>query len=411
MDKIKKLKFLFISILFFGLSGNAQAMVFPGADWQTATPASQGVDQAALQNALNYFQSQTNYGVGIGEMVIVRNGYVIWEGSQARTANHILYSATKTFTTTILGKLIQNGNIGSVDDPAVNYLPTLDDQYPVYSGITFRQMASMTSGYDGVYGGSLYDCWDEREHGNYAAYDQCVANYTTPGPPLSNPGTAFKYHDPNVHMLGKILTQRAGMPLKQYFQENIAGPIGITSFNWTDYGVKNFGSAGNIIFNNPAGTPGGLSQQGGVSIRPIDLARYGLLYLNRGNWNGQQILDASWVDQATINQVSNSLGYIAYDRRGRFGFMWWTNGIGPSGQRPWPAAPAKTFTAIGASQNYCFVIPEWNMVIVRMAPPEEQTNMGSNVDTIMDGFFNRLAAGVSEIDTTSPAAPSGLSVN
>lgn len=400
-NKNLKFKIIFFLILFFGIFGlaeNSKAIVFPGSDWQKATPESQGVNSVYLNNALSYFKSQSNDGAGTDEMVIVRNGYVIWEGPKARTASHVIYSVTKTFTSSILGVLIQNGKIGSVEDLATKYLPEADDQYSAYSIMKLKHLASMTSGYDSASG----DCWSLFLNKNFSQYDQCVQGYTNPGASLFNPGTAFKYHDPAVHLLGKILTKQAGISLKQYFQEKIAGPLGISNWNWTDYGTKNFGSAGNIVFNNPAGTPGGISQQGGVSMRPIDFARYGLLYLNRGNWNGQQILNSAWVDQATINQVPLSLanvsGFNAANYAGRYGFLWWTNGIKSNGSRPWPSAPPKTYAAHGAGRNYNFIIPEWNMVIARMAPWDYKSqSLATNNDTVWEGFFNRLASGVGSL--------------
>lgn len=388
-----------------GSSGNAglnepeigYVMVFPGSDWEMRTPESQGVDSAKLNKAMSYLDANAG-GVGASEAVVIRNGYMIWKGSNIDNY-HIIYSATKTFTTTILGILVKEGKI-SLDDYAVKYLPGLDDIYTQYSNITIRQLASMTSGYDGING----DCWGLYEAGKMAEYDACVPTYLTPGTPLFNPGTAFKCHDPAVHLLGHILTKVAGKSLKSVFQEKIAGPIGITRWEWSDYGTKNYGSLGDILFNNPAGTHGGvpLYGQGGISITARDFARYGLLYLNRGNWNGKQLIDASWVDQATTNQASTSLSTLSppgYDRRGRFGFMWWPNGITISGKRPWPSAPPKTYTSNGGARNFCFVIPEWNMVIVRM---EKSVRM-SDYDKIWDNLFKILKEGISE-----PANPAHL---
>jgi len=71
--------------------------------------------------------------------------------------------------------------------------------------------------------------------------------------------------------------------------------------------------------------------------------------------------------------------------------MWWTNGINAKGKRAWPSAPPKTYTSKGASRNYCFIIPEWNMVIVRM-----DDSMGmSKADKIWDNFFKMLGKGIS----------------
>ena len=378
-----------------GRIGNA--MVFPGSDWETKTPESQGVDPSALTSALDYLNAHAG-GAGTFETVVVRNGYVIWKGSNVGNS-HIIYSATKTFTTTVLGVLIREGRI-SLDDYAVKYMPQLDDTYSRYGKITIRQLASMTSGYSGIgYKGSTGGCWELYEGGRMAEYDRCVSLYTTPGTPDFQPGVSLAYNDAAVHVLGYILTQIAGESLEDVFRKNIAIPIGITQFDWTDYGMKEFGSQRSILFNNPAGTPAGnlngRETQGGVSITAEDIARYGLLYLNRGNWHGQQIIDSSFVNQALVNQVPALFGKGKDDAiPGRFGFMWWTNGTRWNGRRPMPDAPAGTAAARGASVNFCFVIPEWNMVISRLSPPA-QSGMPGFDDTVWNTFFKILKKGIS----------------
>jgi len=105
-------------------------------------------------------------------------------------------------------------------------------------------------------------------------------------------------------------------------------------------------AAEGILFSNPAGTPG--KEQGGVRSSPRDLARYGLLHLNRGNWNGRQVLDASFVDRAVSTQVPTELDTAYSDLTGRYGFFWWTKGLKPDGARPRLSAPPQTFAAHGA---------------------------------------------------------------
>lgn len=344
------------------------AMVFPGRDWEIRSPESQGVDSVKLNKAMNYLGAKAG-GAGVSEAVVIRNGYMIWKGSNIDTV-HTINSGTKTFTTTVLGLLIQDGKL-TLDESVVKFLPRLDDVYPIYSKITFRHLASMTSGYDGQKG----DITEDKPWGD-------PNKYLTPAPPLFASGTAFKYHDPAIHQLGYILTKIAGESLEDFFKRRIADPIGMKDWDWKDFGIVD-----GIVLNNPSGV-----YEGGIHISPRDMARFGHLYLNRGNWNGKQLIDASWVDQATMNQIPAYLPYRGYDLTGRFGFMWWTNGVDRKGHRPWPSAPPKAYTSFGGDRNFCFVIPEWNMVIVRM---EKSVRM-SDYDKIWDNFFKILKEGISE---------------
>jgi CubicO group peptidase (beta-lactamase class C family) len=362
------------------MAAEKKALVFPGDTWQGATPDSQGIDSARLHKAIDYLH--VNAGGGrTDEMVIIRNGYLIWEGPGADNV-HEIYSCTKTFTSTVLGLLATEGVL-SVDDYAVKYLPSLDDQYPEYAKIKLSHLATMTSGYDSIMG----DGWKFYET-DRAKHQEYVLTFTTPGPPLFSAGTSFKYHDPAVHILGYILTKASGESLEQVFKKRIANPIGMKHFIWSNYGYRD-----GVLFNNPAGTPG--KGQGGVYSSPRDLARYGLLYLNKGNWNGRQILDASFVVRATSNQVPAKMKTKYFDLTGRYGFFWWTNGIREDQTRPWPSAPAGTYVAHGAGRNFIFVIPEWSMIIVRLSPaPGGHVSVGGVKKGVWEEFFSRLKDGV-----------------
>ena len=339
----------------------AERPVFPGKNWREASPESQGVDPARLREAMNYLDAHAGIG-GATEAVVVRNGRLIWRGAHSG-AFHPVWSCTKSFTSTVLGLLVDDGKC-TLDTRAVEHVPALAEFYSAYSQIKLRHLASMTSGYDGERGKIRPGTpWGE------------PAEYLTPAAPLFPAGTAFRYHDPAVHLLGYILTRVAGEPLKALFRRRIADPIGMSRWDWVDLGL-----ADNIVLSGPSGIYGL-----GVLTTPQELARFGYLFLNRGNWNGKQLISASWVDQATSTQVPASLP--PSPGTGSYGFFWWTNGASAGGKRPWPSAPARTFAARGASGNFCFVIPEWNMVIVRMS-----TAWGpDNVNQVWDTFFARLA--------------------
>jgi CubicO group peptidase (beta-lactamase class C family) len=362
-----------------------RAMVFPGESWEKTSAASQGLDDEKFAEVMDYLGKHAT-GSRTAQMVVVRNGYLIWRGTEANRV-HEIHSCTKTFTSTVLGLLVTD-EVVSVDDPAVRYLPWLDDKYPLYGKIRLRDFASMSSGYDSVMGdGWKYYSTDRKKHREY------VLKYTTPGKPLYEAGKLSRYYDPQVHMLGYILTKVSGKPLEEMIRRRIAGPIGMKEFSWSNLGERD-----GMFFNNPAGTPG-INQkgekQGGVYSNALDLARYGLLYLNKGNWNGEQLIDPRFVEQATVNQVPVQ---IKSNLAGRYGFYWWTNGVMASGRRPIPSAPAKTYMARGGGGNYIIVVPEWNMVIVRLSTtaPGGDTSKGGISETLWDEFFSRLKKAVPE---------------
>jgi CubicO group peptidase (beta-lactamase class C family) len=357
-----------------GIANSQPGTVFPQADWQEASPESQGVDSAKLKAAVAYMHE--SFGAdGARELVIVRNGYLIWKGPDS-DAYHELYSATKVFTSTILGLLVGDGKC-ALDTLAVEHLPDLDDRYPAYAKIRLRHLASVTGGYHG----KVANVTPGQEWGDPIVY------VTTPDTPEFEPaGSQVAYNDHDVHLLGRILATRAAHePLKDLFQRRIADPIGMSRWDWGACGTVD-----GMVHYNAAGTPA-LKGNGGVQTTPQELARLGHLYLNRGRWKGKQLLSASFVDEATTSQVPATLpGRSSSLLSGAYGFYWWTNGVMANGNRRWPAAPPKTYAAQGASTNFCFIIPEWNMVVVRMGNSDLPGSFAQQ-DRLQDTFFAKVA--------------------
>jgi CubicO group peptidase (beta-lactamase class C family) len=338
--------------------------VFPGKDWQEATPESQGIDSAALKAAADE--------LGVQQLVIVRNGYVIWKGPEAN-AYHEIYSASKVFTSTCLGLMFDDGKC-QLDDPMVKYLPEWDDEYPVYAKVTLRHLASMRGGTKGKLG----------YVGEGQKWGDPVTYVTEPDEPEFEPaGSQIAYQDSNVHLLGRIVAMHlAHEPLKDLFKRRIAEPIGMTDWDW---GIS--GEVEEMTHYNAAGTPA-LKGNGGIRITPLEVARFALLLLNRGNWDGRQLLSASFIDEATSNQVPvTTPGRSSKGWSGAYGFYWYTNGVRSDGKRRWPAAPAGTYAAQGGGANRFYVIPEWNMVVVTLGSSDPNARVGGSIDT----FFAQVA--------------------
>ena len=313
------------------------APVFPQKNWEQATPASQNVDPDKLRMAVDYLEKHSGSN-GVKRLVIVRNGRMIWRGEEADTRQGV-WSVTKAFTSTAHGLLIEDGKC-TLDTLAKDYSPALAEHYPT---VTLRHLATMTSGIDGT--GGSYD-FDDRRRGDQNAL-------VDPLPPFFEPGTKYMYWDEATQHYGFVLTKIAGESLELYLKRRVLDPIGVTRFNWKKDSTKKV----------PNWT-------GGIEISASDLARFGHLFLNRGNWKGKQLVPAAWVREATRVQVPASipdaLPNSGRKGSGMYGYHWWPNGIKPDGQRKWPDAPIRTYARSGYNNNDLFVIPPWNMVIVRL---------------------------------------------
>lgn len=342
------------------------AGVFPGRDWLTASPQSQGVSAERLEEAMQYIQTNAG-GPGATEALVVRHGYLIWKGS-ATDVQHSSWSCSKSFAATVLGLLIEDGRC-TLDTKAVEFLPMIDDHHAAYADITVRHFATMTSGYDGVGGGYA----DRNMDGSATWFD--------PAPPLFAPGAAFSYWDDAQSQFGHVLTRAAGEPLADLLRRRVAEPIDMSNWQWGTHPAAD----GSHVANAASG----------VNLSASDLARFGLLWLNQGVWNGRRLLSAEWVREATRPQVPAKLPHGGYraetDGRGIYGYNWWVNGIKPDGNRPWSAAPPGTFMARGFNNNVCIVVPEWGLVLVRMAATGD---LGSRFDAFWDAVFAKLGPGI-----------------
>jgi hypothetical protein len=338
--------------------------IFPGASWAEATPESQGVNSAKLNTAMSYLAGVCG-SHGTTQAVVIRNGYMIWKGNNIDN-QHNVWSCSKSYTSTVLGILVDDGKC-TINTLAKDYVSSLTSSY---STVKLSHFATMTSGYDASGG----------------AQTSTPFNPTTPN---FTPGTKFEYWDAAMNQFGNVLTRIAGEPMETLFKRVIADPISMNSskWNWGDWGTVD-----GMLVNGGAG-----NKSKGILISAREMARFGLLFLNRGNWDGQQLISTSWVDQATVPQVANTIP--GDGGPGTYGFNWWCNGIESGGQRKWPNAPDKTYGALGHNNNKCFVIPEWDMVVVRLGVD------GNISDDAWDGFFQRLSEGV------TPTVRSGSGFN
>ncbi|MCK4854113.1 MAG: beta-lactamase family protein, partial [Bacteroidales bacterium] len=200
------------------LSACAQqpAKVFPGEEWTINNPEDQGVDPQRFQEALDYLESHSLHN-GNRELVVIRNGYLIHAGDQADSV-HNIYSCSKTFTSTVLGLLIDDGVIG-LDDLAHTYEPLLKERY---SGVSFRHFATMTSGYSGV----GENRWERVDYADWSwtPYE--------PDEPYFSPGTAYAYWDEAQMMFGRVLTRVLQRTMHDFLTERVAEPIGMGTWHW-----------------------------------------------------------------------------------------------------------------------------------------------------------------------------------
>lgn len=296
-----------------------------GRPLPSGTPASQGVDARGVHAFLDALEAAP--GVDPHSVMLLRHGHVVAEGWWApRTADRpqLLYSLSKSFTATAAGLAAADGLI-DLDAPVVSYFPEFEAGItdPRSRSMLVRHIACMASGHTS-------ETW-ERALGADRA--EPVRGFLSI-PPDREPGTVFAYNQPCTYTLGAIVQRVTGQSLTAFLRKRLFDPLGVAETAWEQH---------------PAGRDLGFS---GMYATTDAVARLGQLYLQGGVWEGERLLPAEWVAEATRSQVPNSDGTAdgaGSDWQQGYGFQFWMSRHGYRGD--------------GAYGQYCVVLPEHDAVL------------------------------------------------
>ena len=281
-----------------------------------STPESQGVSPSAL---LAFLEAADQIDA-MNSFMLVRHGRVVAEGwwkPYETSSNHELYSLSKSFTSTAVGMAIAEGKL-SVDDEVLKFFPEDAPAEPTANlkAMRVRDLLSMSAGHQ-----------DETS----SAADKVSPKSFLAHPVTHLPGTHFKYNTPATFMLSAIVQKQTGQSVLEYLGPRLFVPLGIEHPVW------------NTNFQ-------GISLGGyGLRVRTEDIAKFGQLYLQKGKWQGRQLIPAAWVEAATARQVSNGSN-PASDWNQGYGSQFWRcrhNG----------------YRGDGAFGQYCIALPEQDAVI------------------------------------------------
>jgi CubicO group peptidase (beta-lactamase class C family) len=372
---MNRLCVLAVCAMVAGPASAAPKMHFPAKQWDIVPPKDEGLDARKLADAVAYLKKNAGRD-GVKELVLVRRGRIVWHGDDIDKV-HGIWSCTKSFTSTVLGLLIADGKC-SLDTKAADMFPPLKEKY---AAVTLRHLTTMTSGYRAV--------GDAEATGGYLHGPS--KRPFEPADPLFRPGEKYAYWDSAMNTLGLCLTAAAKEPLDALLKRRVMDPIGVDAakWKWGDRGTVEL-SGKKIKVNSGSG-----NADGHVRISARELARFGHLMLNNGKWKGRQLVPADWIKEATRVQVPADLpdGFPRSDIPGSgvYGFNWWVNGKQPGGRLRWPDAPPRTFAASGHNNNRLWVVPEWEMVIVRLGL--DQADRRLTVDAENE-FLKRVGAAI-----------------
>jgi CubicO group peptidase (beta-lactamase class C family) len=332
---------------------------FPARDdWQRRRPSQVGMDDSLLAQAVVWAQTQETsrprdlsdqvptFGRLLGPMpkerggvngIIIRHGYIVAEFGETMRVDPT-YSVAKSYLSTILGLAIDRGMIHRITDPVRDYIHDGGYDSPQNAKVTWEDHARQTSEWEGTMFGKPDTFLGAEEFGAGAR----------PPRERHEPGTFYEYNDVRINRLSLSLLRLWKRPLPDVLKTEIMDPIG-ASDSWHYYGYDN--SDVDVDGKVMKSVSGGTRWGGGLWMSTRDHARFGLLILNKGNWNGRPLVSAGWVAQATARGGPADNDY---------GYLWWLNTRG----HQWPDAPRSSFAAIGAGSNTVWIDPEHDLVVV-----------------------------------------------
>ena len=309
-----------------------------------STPEAQGISSRAV---LDFVEAVDRINT-LHSFMIVRHGYVIasgWWAPETADKPHILMSVSKSFTSTAVGLAINEGKL-SLDDKVLKFFP---DDAPAdpsdnLKALTVRDLLTMTGGHD------------TEPHADQGGptVKQFLAH-----PFVHQPGTHFQYNTMGTYTLSAIVTKVTGQTVLDYLKPRLFEPLGIANPEW-DRSSEGYSLGGY-----------------GLHLRTEDIAKFGQLYLQHGEWHGKQLVPRKWVEQATSYQVPNAQSdhaNIGTDWQQGYGYQFWR-------------CTHNAYRADGAGGQFCVVMPDRDAVVAITAQGADmQAELNAIWDKLLPAF-------------------------
>jgi len=308
---------------------------WPAAEWPRSAPEAQGMSSPELTTMLEWIESDNP---GIRSVTVVRHGTVVLDvrlAPFARGDRHDIHSCTKSVLSALVGIAIDRGDLPGRDTRVLDFFPNyeiahLDADKRAKRAMTLGHLLTMSAGLR-TEDSYLYN-WAGLGRMR-ASHDW--AQYVLDLPIVTEPGTSFEYSNGVSQLIAIILQEATEQSASSYAREHLFEPIGIVDYEWEG--------------SRPDDSWG----YSGLSLRPLDMARLGYLYLRGGEWDGVQVVPADWVQSSTAPQIT--AGTMAKN----YGYQWWVDD--------------DMFMMQGYGGQFVYVLPARDLVVVFTgALPQQQ---------------------------------------
>jgi CubicO group peptidase (beta-lactamase class C family) len=328
---------------------------YPGSPLPRSTPEAQGISSDAI---VQFVEAADKINT-LHSFMLVRHGYVIadaWWKPEAPNKPHVLWSLSKSFNSTAVGLAIAEGKL-NLDDHILKFFPADAPPNPSdnLKAVTVRDLLTMSSG----------QATEPKRGKDGPTVKDFLAH-----PFVYKPGTHFLYNTMGAYTLSAIVTKVTGQTSLDFLKPRLFEPLGIKDPQW-DSSSEGYSLGGY-----------------GLYLCTEDIAKFGQLYLQKGKWNGRQLIPKNWVKEATSKQIRNDgegHSKIGIDWQQGYGFQFWR-------------CTHNAFRGDGAHGQLCVVIPDKDAVIAITA---DTGNFAGEMSAIWTYLYPAFQSGA------LPANPSG----
>jgi CubicO group peptidase (beta-lactamase class C family) len=312
-----------------------------------STPEAQGVSSKAISEFVEAADHKINT---MHSFMLVRHGQVIaeaWWKPEAADKPHVLWSLSKSFNSTAVGLAIEEGKL-SLDDHVLKFFPADAPADPSdnLKAMTVRDLLTMSCGHE-----------TEAKAGSDGPSVKTFLAQPVP----HKPGTHFQYNTMGSYTLSAIVTKATGQTSLEFLKPRLFEPLGIQHPEWD------------------ASTEGNSLGGYGLKLCTEDIAKFGQLYLQKGKWNGKQLIPEKWIAEATSKQVPNDQekhAKMGADWQQGYGFQFWR-------------CTHNAFRGDGAKGQFCVVMPEQDAVV---AITSETGDLQGELNLVWDHIFPAFGA-------------------
>ncbi|RPH34191.1 MAG: class C beta-lactamase-related serine hydrolase [Bacteroidales bacterium] len=319
---------------------------------ETASLESVGMKTTPIVSMMNYLNSNSSH--TIHNILIIKDKKLVFEEyfigyklsysspdlngeliNYSRTFDHPMQSISKSVTSVIFGIAVKNGYFPDLNKKIIDYFPEYAD---VLTGekanITIHHLLTMTSGI--AWDESTYPIGDTRNDITQLFASEDPMRFILSKPLLTSPGATFSYNSGSTNVVGAIIEKATGMGFLNFANQYLFDPLQSEGGAWSGY------------------SNGQIHASGGLYFKARELCKIGLLFLNEGMWEDQQVITPEWITKSQERHVSSTVNFFP---NSGYGYYWWLTEFSVNG------ITQECFFAAGWGDQYMFIIPGLDLII------------------------------------------------